>query len=279
MIQSSYVSLITPFNSTGNIDLLSFENLVLEQLQANVSGFFLASEIGEGDFLNLDEKVLLAEHLSKILDPETIFYIHVGEAEIENKNEFFSRIYKTACHGVVVSLEQLKFKEEQELFELFVTLSNFKKQIILKDSNNLPNTLLEELLALPFVSAAYQKNSDLKSYIPQSARKFIEYDRGVLPLSLTHEESLVSYFTNIQPAFFHKLITASNFLACNAQMKKLSKLAFLQKQLSKEDPVLNIKAILSKQGKCPIFTRKNQGAVCENRLAAIEKSLEELKNA
>ena len=278
MNRYSFVSLITPFDASKSIDWNSFEILVKDQIKTCASGFFLASTIGEGTFLTSEEKIFMAQMISKITNNDRSFYIELSSSEIRNPC-FLEKMYKTNCLGVVVCLETLKILSQQELVELFVNLSNFKKYVILKNTGKLSKNLLDELLALPFVSALYHKNSDIQPLSFDHTKQFIEYDRGAIPSYKFTQGGIVSYLANIEPELFHRLIAKSEHFVCERDLIRMNKLSFLQKQLSHQDPIANIKAILEKKGKCQIFSRIDQQEACLLRLKSIEKSCEEIKNS
>jgi dihydrodipicolinate synthase/N-acetylneuraminate lyase len=278
MNRHSFVSLITPFDASKSIDWNSFEILVKDQLKTCVSGFFLASTIGEGAFLTSEEKILMAQKISKITNNDRSFYMELSSSELRNP-WFLEKMYETSCLGVVVCLATLKISSPQELVELFVNLSNFKKYVILKNTGKLSKNLLDELLALPFVSALYQKNSDIQPFSFKHTKQFIEYDRGAIPSYKFTQGGIVSYLANIEPELFHRLIAESERFICERDLIRINKLSFLQKQLSHQEPIVNIKAILEKKGKCKIFSRIDPQEVCLVRLKSIEKSCEEIKNA
>ena len=52
----------TPFNAQGNIDLPTYDNLVMEQIAAGVDGIVVGGTTGEGHLLSWEEHLMLIAH-------------------------------------------------------------------------------------------------------------------------------------------------------------------------------------------------------------------------
>lgn len=82
MKKLSIVSTITPFDKNKKIDFVSLKNLLERQVRAGASGVYLASKIGEGDFLLLNEKISLYSFVRDLLGEEFPCYLSLSPAEI-----------------------------------------------------------------------------------------------------------------------------------------------------------------------------------------------------
>jgi dihydrodipicolinate synthase/N-acetylneuraminate lyase len=277
MQPSSYVSLITPFDQNKNIDLASFEKCACAHFDANVGGFFLGSEIGEGEFLNQDEKLLILERMRQIIHSAIPVFLEISFDQLSF--QFLSKLHSKECTGVVISLDQVKDMSDKDLFNLFVGLSHLRLEVILKDVHCRPKSLIEELLALPYISSIYQKSSDVQRVLIENIKQFIEYDRGAPPFAVFPKAAFLSSVANINPKFFHELINTASDLSLDFPIKSLNKLSVLQREIAQGDAIANIKEVLSRQGMCQPFTRKKVENPCKKRIEWIEKKLEEIKKA
>lgn len=277
MHPSSYVSLITPFDHNKNIDLIALEKCTRAHLDANVGGFFLGSEIGEGEFLNQNEKLLILERMRQIIHSAIPVFL---EASLDRLSfQFLSKLHSSGCTGCVVSLDQFKNMCDKNLFHLFVEVSHLRLEVILKDVHCRPKNLIEELLALPYISSIYQKSSDVQPVLIENIKQFIEYDRGAPPFAVFPKTAFISSISNIYPHFFHGIINAASEFSFDFHIKSLNKLAIMQREVAQGDAIAIIKEVLSRQGMCQPFTRKKVENPCKKRIEWIEKKLEELKNA
>jgi len=276
MHTSSYVSLITPFDQNKNIDLIALEKCACEHFDANVAGFFLCSEVGEGEFLNQEEKLLILERICQLINSAASVFLEVSHDQLSFS--FLSKLNAKGCSGVVISLDQFKGISDNDLFNLFVELSHLRIEIILKSVHLKQRSFIQELLALPYISSIYKKNSEDQHVLLENIKQFIEYDRGVLAFSAFPKAAFVSSLSNIIPHFFHGLINTASDLSLDFDIKSLNKLVLMHREIVQGDATSTIKAVLSKQGMCQPFTRKKGQRPCKKKIDWIEKKLEEIKN-
>ena len=90
MKKLSIVSIITPFNKNKEIDFSSFKALLERQVEEGASGVCLASEIGEGGFLLLDEKISLFSFAQDLLGEEFPCYLYLKHKEIDQTKDLKS---------------------------------------------------------------------------------------------------------------------------------------------------------------------------------------------
>lgn len=65
-----WTAIVTPFSSSGKIDLKTFETLIDEQKTSGIRGLVVVGSTGEGSSLTNDEKKLLIEHAVKRAKPQ-----------------------------------------------------------------------------------------------------------------------------------------------------------------------------------------------------------------
>lgn len=274
MFRDSYVSLITPFNQDQTIDWACFERIIDDHLDQGSSGFFLATEIGEGLFLTLEEKLKMAEKASSFCSKNALVFLEVFLKEMIGRSQFFDSILAAECAGVVINLSDAR--KEDELLDVFVALSNYKTPLILKGVQALSKRSLEQLAALPYVHATHQSLVDVYPKPLPNLKQYVEYDRGLLRLSSDQIDPVVSFAAHLFPKG-HALIAQAGESSFKHLMG-LKKLAELMQLFVDEDKTSLIKAFLADQNARSPYLRKKRSEVNKDALAKIKNKVQELKN-
>ena len=274
---NSYISLITPFDVNNKIDARALKRLAQELTKSDVAGFFLASEIGEGDLLSFEEKFELAYILSETVPSNIPLYLHLKRKDVFNA-EFSGSLSLLNNLGIVISLQEYQGLAEEVVLDQLIELSNYKKPLILDHVSAASKELLNQILALPYIFAVYQKNLDIQLRVPQGIKKFTQLEKKTTFQSLETYQDIVSYYSHIDPSWMGEFKTNHDLELSKQSLKKQKNLLFLLHELSTQDATALIKAFLAKEGKCLDKTRKKLEDEAKTQQAELLKKLDLIKN-
>ncbi len=104
MMHGLFVVLPTPFTASGEVDLASFEQLVEEQIQADVDGLVICGTTGEAPTLSPEEQRSLIEKTVSVTNGQMPVIVGTGTNDT-HKTVFFTQQAKDAgANGCLVIL-------------------------------------------------------------------------------------------------------------------------------------------------------------------------------
>lgn len=235
----SFISLITPFKVNKEIDFESLDHLIISHQKSEKKAILLGSEVGEGDFLSLDEKVSLFKRGKLLLQESPSVYFKESSFDL-----FFESLLKFKNIGLssaYVDLSLLCKEEEGEVFDFCFSLSRLRLEIIVEPPKGLfTQKFLYQIEALPHLSTlCSNEQKKPKSGLIRFEINSLEQEK--------HRQKQSAYLKNFDPFF-------------NPNLKKRKEIL----EIKKEEMVLVAKHLLSMKG---IVTPSSRipGALCEKK--------------
>lgn len=91
-LEGVYTSLVTPMLRNGDVDYLTLEHLVWDQVQAGVNGLVLLDKVGQEALLDRDEKIEVVSSVVEYVNSDVPIVVAVSEKSSQDALEIQNRI-------------------------------------------------------------------------------------------------------------------------------------------------------------------------------------------
>lgn len=166
MMKGLFVVLPTPFTETGEIDMVAFEQLVEEQVQAKPDGLVVCGTTGEAPTLSSEEQRLLIEKTVSITKGQLPVIVGTGTNDT-SKSVFFTQQAKdTGADGCLVILPYYNRPTFSGVTLHFKEIAKVGLPIVIyhhpmRTGLRLQASQLAELCQIPEVAGVKETSADL----------------------------------------------------------------------------------------------------------------------
>lgn len=280
--------IVTPFKQDGSINRTSLEKLV-KFLSEKVHGLFVCGSYGNGPLMNVEERIKVAEIVSKNKKDSTQFIVHVGSTSIRDS-------VKLAKHAESVGAEKVAsvvpyyYHHNKDSIKLFFDRLLHAVNIPVYVYNNPKFTginitveMLQELADLG-ISGVKDSSFDIM-LLADFARKIRKEDFDVvlgteamfLPASTFGTQAFIPGLGNAFPEICVELFNA----VVNHKMEKALE---IQKKVNElrdimylaRSTVVAVYAMLKIRGVCDAYPREPFTILSENETNLMKKKLEKM---
>ncbi|MCA9448188.1 MAG: dihydrodipicolinate synthase family protein [Candidatus Omnitrophica bacterium] len=113
----------TPFQSSGNIDLISHTRLIEDAIEGGGDGFLVPAIASENAYLSYDEKVALAKNAQEVVQNRIPVIWGAGSSDIEECVRVGTAAVESGADGLLVAVPPELYGEPATIVEFFKTLS------------------------------------------------------------------------------------------------------------------------------------------------------------
>ncbi|MBM3191744.1 MAG: hypothetical protein FJZ63_03705 [Chlamydiae bacterium] len=280
MYQGCFVSLVTPFLKSLQIDEKRWQELILWHLKEGSQGFVIASDIGEGFFLTVEEKLNL---LKKALEITQKSVPVILETSFQNTTSCKWLIKQAKALGVdacLIELPSYSKENEEAYFSYFYDLSKMEVPLIMRYSpkeKKWPVQVLRELSTLPHVLGIQEASGEVA--LTQAILSgchitiFSGHDDMTYSLMQNGAKGSFSVLANVMPSLGSKLVSSyfnqeyDKALLLQKKYKRLGEMFKVDRQ------ELGVKYALSLLDKCLPYTRSTPTPLSEKQQKKIQDFL------
>ena len=280
MYQGCFVSLVTPFLKSLQIDEERWQALILWHLKEGSKGFVIASEVGEGFFLTVEEKLNLLKKALEITQKAVPVILETSFQNAKSCKCLIKQAKALGADACLIELPSYSRESEEAYFSYFYDLSKLEVSLVMRSSpkeKKWPAQVLSELSTLPNVlgiqeaSGEASLTQEILSWCHTTI--FSGHDDMTYSLMKKGAKGCFSTLANVMPSLGSKLVS-SYF---NQEYAKALLLQKKYKQLGEmlrvDRPELGVKYALSLLDKCLPYTRSTPTPLSEKEQKKIQAFL------
>ena len=113
--------IVTPFNATGQLDVVALSRLVEYLIERGIAGLFPGGTTGEGFLLGLDERRLLTEAVVEFVDGRVPVIIHTGTPTTADTIALTQHAQSVGAQAVAILPPYVYHHSDEALVRHFVT--------------------------------------------------------------------------------------------------------------------------------------------------------------
>ncbi len=172
-----YPAVTTKFTQDDKLDFEAFENNIIAQIDAGVSGIVLGGTLGEASSLTNHEKFQLLESTLKISNGRVDVVVNIAEQTTDNAVELAKELAKRGANGLMVLPPMRYAADSKETLEYFKAVATSTELPIMIYNNpidyKVPVTLemFEELSNYLTIQAVKESSRDI-TYLTKLKIKF-----------------------------------------------------------------------------------------------------------
>jgi len=220
MFNGVFTALVTPFQTNGEIDWMSLDRLVKNQLEKGISGLVPVGTTGESPTLSHDENLQVVERVIQLVDGKVPVIAGTGSNCTE---EAIKMTQKAKELGADASLQVAPYynKPNQEgLYRHFSSIADnvdlplVVYNIMGRSGINVETSTLMRLAEHPNVVAVKEASGDLSQMMDVIASRPDDFsvlsgdDSLTMPLCMMGGNGVISVASNILPAEMEEMVQA-----------------------------------------------------------------------
>lgn len=286
-VPSVWTALVTPFESTGKIDLKSFDKLLEEQLAAEITGIVISGTTGEAPALEVSEKIALVERAKKFSKNKLQIMVGTGSNNTNDSVELSKKARDAGADSLLVVTPPYNKPTLAGLVKHFEAISEGSKTPIClyhvpgRTAQHLSAEAMKKITEVDRVFSIKEASGDLALYsrvLEACPNKIILTgdDPTYLPSLSVGGQGVISVLTNAFPKAFVSLSRAYA-TGDNEKAKKIHHLFFpLIESLFCETNPTPVKYVMEKIGLCSSHVRLPLAPLTRESVKHIDKTLETL---
>lgn len=285
MFRGSIVALVTPFDSNGEIDVLTLRKLIEWHINQGTDGILLAGCTGENFTLEENELDLLLKTGLEVAKGKIPIILGTGSSSTAEAVRRTKIAKQLGADAVLVITPYGNKPSQNGLYEYYREIAEIGIPVILYNvpsrtgTNLLPETVVK-LASMPNIVAIKEAsgNLDQVSAILRDAPRFCILsgdDSLTLPMLAIGAKGVVSTVANIAPKDFADMVRAFE----NGDLKKAQeihlKLFPVIKALFLEGNPTPLKSAMEMMGLCSSRLRPPLAKPSEKTIEALRKSMKD----
>lgn len=223
LFKGSGVAIVTPFNESGEIDLLGLEKLIEFQLENQTDAIIINGTTGESSTLSKEERLATIKHTVKVVNKRVPVIAGTGSNNTLESAAFSKEVAELGVDGLLVVTPYYNRSSKRGLYEHFKVIAEAVSiPVILynvpgRTSVTIPVETIVELAKIENVVGLKDATGDLAyttsvhRLTPDHFAIYSGNDDLIVPVLSVGGVGVISVAANIIPLDMHMLV--SNYLA------------------------------------------------------------------
>jgi 4-hydroxy-tetrahydrodipicolinate synthase len=225
IFEGSGVAIVTPFDTNGKIDYLSYEKLINFQIQNNTDAIVVCGTTGESSTLTTLEKIQLYKTTVEITNNRIPVIGGSGSNCTQNTIDMCKEVQKSGANGCLVVTPYYNKTTQKGLVAHYTKIANSVDiPIILYNVpsrtglNITPNTAyelskIENIVAIKEASSDISQIAAIAELCGDDLHIYSGNDDQIVPILSLGGKGVISVLANIAPKQIHDIV--SNYLNGN----------------------------------------------------------------